>query len=396
MARTKPSTGVQPQFNDRESAALQSHLKEWENGNRMDQRLIFKAAVREAKMLAPQMDKELLKQRKHKYRQWFHNHKKVHSDSKAPTKKQKKWTARREAEKKAERWTNQAPDAAVQAKTARKKGEKMIKSFAKEMYIEAGMRVFVLGSWKDEKGSLLTSGFDFNEQLGKGSNFMKGKDWQAILPAWEDFIGDVFDQDEDQDVTLLGGTQRVPKPYHEFDLDRSDFTLETKKAMIRSFLTIHYTACRKMLWKAERSLVPWSDIMKGQSRFISSTYLPDNTKILEPSKLLSKDANAILNFWWDRQETQVGPTFMFKGWIDDMGKMHSPVAEDESDHDADDENPRPRPTRKPTATRRITKRPRVSSTEEESEKTDVEVSPPTVTKRQQDHTHAEDSDRSSD
>jgi hypothetical protein len=145
-----------------------------------------------------------------KYRQWFHNHKKVHSDSKAPTKKQKKWTARRvieeerkaeilqqiredieketgeksdhkevlrryqptmtsimlgldkkelqEAEKKAERWTNQAPDAAVQAKTARKKGEKMIKSFAKEMYIEAGMRVFVLGSWKDEKGSLLTSG----------------------------------------------------------------------------------------------------------------------------------------------------------------------------------------------------------------------------------------------
>jgi hypothetical protein len=65
MARTKPSTGVQPQFNDRESAALQSHLKEWENGNRTDRRLIFKAAVREAKMLAPQMDKELLKQRKH-------------------------------------------------------------------------------------------------------------------------------------------------------------------------------------------------------------------------------------------------------------------------------------------------------------------------------------------
>jgi hypothetical protein len=136
--------------------------------------------------------------------------------------------------------------------------------------------------------------------------------------------------------------------------------------------------------------------MKGQSRFISSTYLPDDTKILEPSKLLSKDANAILNFWWDRQETQVGPTFMFKGWIDDKGKMHSPVAEDESDRDADDESPRPRPTRKPTATRRITKRPRVSSTEEESEKTDAEVSPPTVTKRQQDRTHAEDSDWSSD
>ncbi|KAG2741879.1 hypothetical protein P692DRAFT_201871297 [Suillus brevipes Sb2] len=89
---------------------------------------------------------------------------------------------------------------------------------------------------------------------------------------------------------------------------------------------------------------------------------------------------------------------MFKGWIDDKSpKMNlTPVAEDESDHDADDESPRPRPTRKPTATRRITKRPRVSSTEEESEKTDAEVSPPTVTKPQQDRTHAEDSDRSSD
>jgi hypothetical protein len=65
MARTKLSTGVQPQFNDRESAALQSHLKDWENGNQTDRQLIFKAAVREAKMLAPQMDKELLKQRKH-------------------------------------------------------------------------------------------------------------------------------------------------------------------------------------------------------------------------------------------------------------------------------------------------------------------------------------------
>jgi hypothetical protein len=58
------------------------------------------------------------------------------------------------------------------------------------------------------------------------------------------------DQDEDQDVTLLGGTRRVPKPYHEFDLDRSgspilpeleDLTLETKKSMIRSFLTTHYS-----------------------------------------------------------------------------------------------------------------------------------------------------------
>ncbi|KAG2030267.1 hypothetical protein BDR03DRAFT_878739, partial [Suillus americanus] len=63
-----------------------------------------------------------------------------------------------EAQAKADKWTNHAPDAAVQAKTAKKRGEKMVKNFAKEMFTQAGMRVFILGSWKDEKGSLLTSG----------------------------------------------------------------------------------------------------------------------------------------------------------------------------------------------------------------------------------------------
>ncbi|KAG1878839.1 hypothetical protein F4604DRAFT_1679723 [Suillus subluteus] len=412
MARTKRSRGVQPWLNDRETTALQSHIEDWE-----------KATAREAKVLAPKMDKELLKERKYTYRQWFHNHKKVQTNSKAPTKPKKKWTARQvieeeckaeilqqiweeieektgekpahkevlrryqptmtaimhqldkkelqEAEAKADQWTNQAPDAAVQAKTARKKGKKMVKNFAKEMFTQASMRVFVLGSWMDEKGGLLTSGFDFNE-FGKGSSFMKGKDWQAILPVWEEFIGDAFDHDQDQDTTLLGGTRRVPKPYHEFKLDCSgllmlpemdDLSLETKKAMIRSFLTIHYskpddqypfhhltpagtgTCCGK-----PKVLVPWSDIMKGQSRFMSSTYLPDDTKILEPSKMLRTDANAILDFWWDRQETQVGPTFKFKAWMDEKGRMCSPVAEDESDGDADDESTSARPTRKPLAT----------------------------------------------
>ncbi|KAG2072147.1 hypothetical protein BDR04DRAFT_1153650 [Suillus decipiens] len=43
-----------------------------------------------------------------------------------------------EAQAKAEKWTNQAPNATVQANTARKKGKKIVKSFAKDMYIQAG------------------------------------------------------------------------------------------------------------------------------------------------------------------------------------------------------------------------------------------------------------------
>ncbi|KAG1783198.1 hypothetical protein EV702DRAFT_1191630 [Suillus placidus] len=446
MAQTKTSTGDQPRLNDRETTSLQSHVEEWAKASGSEQRLIFKAAAREAKILAPKMDKELLKQRKH----WFHNHNKVQANSKAPTKLQKKWTARRvieeeckgeilqqireeieeetgeqpehkevlrryqptmtaimhrldkkelqEAQDKANKWTNQAPDAAVQAKTARKKGEKMVKNFAKEM-------------------------FDFNEQLGRGSSFMKHKDWQAILPGWEEFIGDVFDQDEDQDATLLGGIRRGTKPYHEFELDHlgspmllemDDLSLETKKAMIRSFLTIHYSkpddqyqfnhltpAGKGICCGKPKVSVPWSDIMKGQSKFISSTYLPDNAKLVKPSKMLRVDANTILDYWWDRQETQVGPTFRFKAWMDVKGRMHSPVAED-SDGDADDESPRIRPTRKPSATTTSSltlipngqltsnKRPHDSSTEDESDKTRAEASLPAVKQRHHSHTDAEE------
>ncbi|KAG1787557.1 uncharacterized protein HD556DRAFT_1312603 [Suillus plorans] len=341
---------------------------------------------------------------KQKYRQWFHNHKKHKPNAKVPIKLQKKWTAHRvieeqckadilqqiheeieeetgqkpeqkeifrryqptmtaimkglgnneleEARAKANEWTNQAPDPAVQAKTARKKGEKMIKHFAKEMFTQAGMRLFVLGSWKDEKGGLLTSG----QVNTVGSSFMKCKDWQVILLAWEDFIGDAFNQDQDQDGTLLGGTRRVPKPYHEFDLDRMGLpmlpdiegvSLDAKKGMIRSFLTIHYRIC----CGKPKVPVPWSDIMKGQSRFISSIYLPEDAKIMDPSKLQRNEANALLECWLDQQDNQVGLTLKFKAWIDDKGKMRAPVSKesDDSNGDADDEGMWPMPTKKSSA-----------------------------------------------
>ncbi|KAG2066494.1 hypothetical protein BDR04DRAFT_1121114 [Suillus decipiens] len=155
-----------------------------------------------------------------------------------------------------------------------------------------GMRVFVLGSWKDKKGGLLTPGF------------MKSKDWQVILLVWEDFIGNEFgkspDLFRDQKATLLTGNHWAPKPYHEFELDQlgslmlpeiNSLALKTKKEIIQSFLTIHYRTCC------------------GKPK-----------------------------------ETQVGPTFMFKAWMDDKGRMHSPVGKDESDGDVDNESPRPRPT----------------------------------------------------
>ncbi|KAG2139259.1 hypothetical protein DEU56DRAFT_912099 [Suillus clintonianus] len=357
-------------------------ILEWQKASGMQRRDIFKAAAREAKLFAPQMDKELLKQRKLTARRVIEEERKAdilqkirdEIEDETGRKAGQKEVLKRyqpmmtavmktldndeleQAQAKADEWTNQAPDATVQAKTAKKKGEKMVKHFAKEMFTQAGMRVFVLGTWKDEKGGLLTSGFDFNEQLGRGISFMKEKDWQVILPAWEDYIGEAFDVDQDQDGTVIGGMRRVPKPQYEFDEDRKglpilpdmdDLSLETKKGMIRSFLTTYYRKC----CGKPKVPVPWSDILKGQSRFISSTYLLDGVQIMEPSKLIRRDADSLLEHWYDQQENQVGPTFQFKGWIDDKGKIRLPVGESSeySDGDADNESVLTRPTKKSSA-----------------------------------------------
>ncbi|KAG2067587.1 hypothetical protein BDR04DRAFT_1120395 [Suillus decipiens] len=166
--------------------------------------------------------------------------------------------------------TGQKP-AYKEAKTAKKRGEKMVKNFTKEMFTQAGMR--------DEKGSLLTSGrFDFNEQLGKGSSFIKFKKWQ-VLKSYNEFKLDYLG------LLILPKIDSLP--------------LEMKKAIIQLFLTIHYTATGKYCRKLKVPVL-WSDIMKGQLRFISSTYLPDDVKILESSKMQHVDANAILEFWWDQ------------------------------------------------------------------------------------------------
>jgi hypothetical protein len=96
--------------------------------------------------------------------------------------------------------------------------------------------------------------------------------------------------------------------------DIKGFSLDTKKGIIQSFLTIHYSkpdhrtlpplfdaplpttgiCCAKV-----KVLVPWSDIIKGQSRFISSSYLPDNANIMDPSKMHQDEANALLECWLD-------------------------------------------------------------------------------------------------
>ncbi|KAG1763754.1 hypothetical protein EDD22DRAFT_846221 [Suillus occidentalis] len=102
-----------------------------------------------------------------------------------------------EAKVKAEKWRNQAPDAAVQVKTVHGRMRRVACSHLDEFF------------WSS------VSCFDFNEQLGKASSFMKVKDWQVILPAWEDFISDAFEDEPDD--TKAEASPLTTTKYHQGD-----------------------------------------------------------------------------------------------------------------------------------------------------------------------------------
>jgi hypothetical protein len=54
-------------------------------------------------------------------------------------------------------------------------------------------------------------------------------------------------------------------------------------------------------------------------------YLPEGSKMKDPSKLQSSRADALLEFWLERQKAKIQPTFEFQAWQDHEKEMREPV-----------------------------------------------------------------------
>ncbi|KAG1745813.1 uncharacterized protein EDB91DRAFT_1245964 [Suillus paluster] len=109
-------------------------------------------------------------------------------------------------------------------------------------------------------------------------------------------------------------------------LDITETKLEEKKAMVRAFLTKHYWICSGI----NKAVVPWSAIVQSQDDFVARQYLLADVDLKEPSKLQNWDTTALLNFWYARQETGEGPTFLFKAWSYKEGDMVDSVVSEKS------------------------------------------------------------------
>ncbi|KAG2139890.1 hypothetical protein BD769DRAFT_1663061 [Suillus cothurnatus] len=154
------------------------------------------------------------------------------------------------AKETAEEWSNKFPPPEIQAQVACKKGPTYMEHISKEMWRQCGMRVFVLSVWKNEMGEVLFRIHDDNEVLGDGDSFIKMKDWEDIEPVWQEYVQEQFGAGaQDRGQHLKGGHKRMKKPAFELKMDMGgmpvllDITetkLEEKKAIARSFLTLHY------------------------------------------------------------------------------------------------------------------------------------------------------------
>lgn len=238
---------------------------------------------------------------------------------------------------------------------------------------------------------------------------METKEWQHILPQWNEYAGEQFgefisfrhcialhlshfppfilavdrqqDEDEDED-SKDSRKQRRKKDEYPLDLDANglpiipavdDLNLESKKSLIRTFLTRHYSKFSSSLipltnnrindynsgfcCQKDKATVPWSAVRDGQHDFIDSEFLPTGQKIKDPSKLQSLEADRLLDFWYDRQKNKLQPTFEFKAWQNHEKEMKEPVKRSDEPREDSDISRAPTPATKRTrrSTEKVTK-----------------------------------------
>ncbi|KIK73392.1 hypothetical protein PAXRUDRAFT_20910 [Paxillus rubicundulus Ve08.2h10] len=75
-------------------------------------------------------------------------------------------------------------------------------------------------------------------------------------------------------------------------------------------------------------------ISTQRSDYISGKYLPQGAKLWEPSKLHKKEVISLLEFWRDRQRSDLVNVFTFRKWRDATGSLQDPVEVDSDEEGA--------------------------------------------------------------
>ncbi|KAG1895092.1 uncharacterized protein F5891DRAFT_984542 [Suillus fuscotomentosus] len=339
----------QPPANEEEVTVLQSYLEQWLSANPLERKNILRAATMEARTKAPVMSIVLSKARKATYDTWFCNNAKAKKPGKPPIKMGQKWTERsvidtlrkKELLKKIEDETGAKPGTKEMMNHYTVHLNQLMASLSPEDLEEAQETA---NDWntrgvpddvKDGESKVQVAGFvfrplgsttshpadrhDYNQEFGGAASFMKSYNWKVIEPEWDAYAASVFEGDVDENPVA----RKKGRQDNTYTLDVGDdgypvvpaygsMDLDTKKAVVRAFLTWHYRKC----CGDPKVSVLWKYVIHRYNKIIPGQYLPEGHNLAEPSKLRQIHATELLQFWHDRQEEGEQHVFEFVGWWD--------------------------------------------------------------------------------
>ncbi|KIK74436.1 hypothetical protein PAXRUDRAFT_19870 [Paxillus rubicundulus Ve08.2h10] len=195
------------------------------------------------------------------------------------------------------------------------KGEKYLREFAEEIWRQCGMRVAVLTAWKDGSGQTMTTQYDINDQIEDGEAFNGNSDSGPVERKKQAKKGKKAKVDAVSMVSHIGKA---------WIGDIKDASLDVMKHMVWGFITFHYRRASSM----KDGSMPWMQISTQRSDYISGKYLPQGAKLWEPFKLQKKEVISLLEFWRDRQKSDLDNVFTFRKWRGATGTLQDPVEVD--------------------------------------------------------------------
>ncbi|KAG2337827.1 hypothetical protein BDR05DRAFT_1004702 [Suillus weaverae] len=352
---------------EEEVAVLEAYLEQWDSTSGKERNVLWGDATKEAWLQAPPMDATLLKSQKMKWMYWSVIEslrkkellKKIEDETGVKPREQgmmnhySKYLTEmveslteeevKEATETAMRWNKQGVPPEVQANIVRWKSNNILLYVAKEMFTRAGMRLFMLSAWKTEKGKLMVSSHNYNNEVGKGESFSKCSDWQTILLEWEAYARKQFDANDLDDLVVKKGqkdntyTLEIGNDGFPILPNHAEMDSDTRKAVIQAFLNWHYSMTENCSGKPKDS-VPWKEVIPRQEKLIPPPYLPDGRKIQEPSRMNRHEATELLDFWYDRQQIGRDVVFEFYGWWSKADQEVKPLVKLISPSEVDDQS----------------------------------------------------------
>ncbi|KAI9456959.1 hypothetical protein BJY52DRAFT_1187564 [Lactarius psammicola] len=236
----------------------------------------------------------------------------------------------------AKKWTEQRPPHGQQQRMFEKHGINTMREFSESMYHQYGVRVAILGGYRDADDEPAIMFYDINNELGGTSFKVRYKDWQRdpMVKDFSKWTAKSFGADPNDDIEEEG-QRKDAAPIIKLATDKKGYpmlpsweAIEDKGLMYKKYLIGKFMSeMYQITISGGKGRVPWARLKEAQGDFILAKYLPVGVTLTQYHHLRLEDTNALLKHWTQRQAASEIP-FRFKkldkadGYEGSLGDIH--------------------------------------------------------------------------